>query len=198
MLVRVLSWTMLLLALAACGPTSSPKSPFKSTDITGAPFGRDFHLTDHTNKSRRLADFKGKVVLLFFGYTHCPDVCPTTLSEFAAAMKKLGPQAEKVQVLFVTLDPERDTPILLAQYVPAFNPTFLGLFGNAAETETVAQEFKIVYQKNMPENPKSSYTLDHSAGSFVFDQAGRLRLLVPYGQSSDLIAHDLTVLLRET
>ena len=194
---KALIWSLILVSLAACQP-SAPPSAFKSTDITGAPFGRDFHLTDHHNRARRLEDFKGKVVLLFFGYTHCPDVCPTTLSEFAAALQKIGPLANKVQVLFVTLDPERDTPALLAQYVPAFNPSFLGLYGSAAQTQAVAQEFKIVYQKNAPEDAKSSYTLDHSAGSFAFDPHGRLRLLIPYGQDSSAIAHDLQVLLRET
>lgn len=193
---KALMWPLLLVSLAACQP-SAPPPAFKSTDITGAPFGRDFHLTDHNNRSRRLEDFRGKVVLLFFGYTHCPDVCPTTLSEFAAALKKIGPLADKVQVLFVTLDPERDTPALLAQYVPAFNPSFLGLYGNPAQTQAVAQEFKIVYQKNAPGDAKSSYTLDHSAGSFAFDTRGRLRLLIPYGQGSAAIAHDLQVLLRD-
>lgn len=188
---------ILLLGLSACGPAATPKSPFKSTDITGATFARDFQLTDHNLKRRSLSDFKGKVVMLFFGYTHCPDVCPITLSEFATALKKLGADANKVQVLFVTLDPQRDTPALLAQYVPAFNPGFLGLFGSDAETKAVAQEFKIVYQKNIPEPAKAGYTLDHSAGSFVFDQSGKVRLLMPYGLSSELIAEDLKTLLRE-
>lgn len=188
---------VLLLVVSACGPAPAPKSPFKSTDITGATFARDFQLTDHNLKRRSLNDFKGKVVMLFFGYTHCPDVCPTTLAEFATALKKLGADADKVQVLFVTLDPERDTPALLAQYVPAFYPSFLGLFGSDAETKTVAQEFKIVYQKNTPENAQAGYTLDHSAGSFVFDQSGKVRLLVPYGLRGDFIAEDLKILLRE-
>lgn len=196
MQAKLLLCGILLFSLSACGPASPPPSPFKSTDITGATFARDFKLTDHNLKRRTLGDFKGKVVMLFFGYTHCPDVCPTTLSEFAAALKKLGADADKVQVLFVTLDPQRDTPALLAQYVPAFNPSFLGLFGSEAETKAVAQEFKIVYQKNPPETPKAGYTLDHSAGSFVFDQTGKVRLLMPYGLSNEYVAEDLKTLLR--
>ncbi|HVS27437.1 MAG TPA: SCO family protein [Burkholderiales bacterium] len=179
--------------LAGCG---APKETFQSTDITGADFGRDFHLTDHNGKARSLADFKGKVVVLFFGYTHCPDVCPTTLAEFALTMKELGEDAKKVQVLFVTVDPERDTPALIAQYVPSFNPGFLGLYGDAQATAAVAKEFKIVYQKNAGSRP-GEYTMDHSAGTYVFDPSGKLRLFVSYGQGAQVLLRDIKILLAQ-
>jgi protein SCO1/2 len=181
--------------LAGCDTTAKVEA-FKSTDITGADFGKDFHLTDHNGKDRSLADFKGKVVVLFFGYTHCPDVCPTTLAELAMVMKQLGEDAKKVQVLFVTVDPERDTPQLLVQYVPSFNPSFLGLYGDAAATAAVAKEFKIVYQKVAGSSP-GNYTMDHSAGTYVFDQTGRLRLYASYGQGSTALLHDIRILLAQ-
>jgi protein SCO1/2 len=181
-----------LVALAGC----TPEGPvFQSSDVTGATFGRNFSLTDATGKPRTLADFRGKAVVIFFGYTQCPDVCPTTLSELAEVMKQLGPDADRVQVLFVTIDPERDTPQLLAQYVPAFDPRFLGLYGDAAATAAVAKEFKIIYQKQPGATP-GSYTMDHSAGTYIFDPAGRLRLYVSYGQGPQVIAHDLRELLK--
>jgi protein SCO1 len=178
------------LAVAAC---SGPERPqFKSSDITGADYAKDFTLTDHTGKPRRLADFHGKVVTVFFGYTQCPDVCPTSLATMAEVLRLLGPDAGKVQVLFITVDPERDTPQLLAQYVPAFNPTFLGLYGDLPTTAAVARDFKIFYKKQ-GEGP--NYTVDHSAGTFVFDPAGRLRLYVKHGESAAVIAEDIKVLL---
>jgi len=155
----------LMLALAGCGP-DGPQ--FKASDITGTAFGRDFALTDHAGRPRTLADFRGKIVVLFFGYTQCPDVCPTTLSTLAEAMRRLGPDAARVQVLFVTIDPERDTAELLSHYVSAFNPSFLGLWGDADATARTAKEFKILYQKQPGRTPET-YTMDHSAGSFVFD-----------------------------
>ena len=160
-------------------------------------FGRDFALTDHTGKPRTLADFRGKVVVLFFGYTQCPDVCPTTLATLAEVMQRLGPDAASVQVLFVTIDPERDTAELLSQYVPAFNPSFVGLSGDAEATARTAKEFKILYQKQPGRTP-GSYTMDHSAGTFVFDPQGRLRLYVGYGQGADVFVHDIRELLRTT
>jgi protein SCO1 len=150
-------------------------------------------LTDHEGKRRTLADFKGKVVVVFFGFTHCPDVCPTTLGEFAAARKALGAQAEKVQVLFITVDPERDTREVLAQYVPSFDPSFLGLRGTPEETAAVAKEFKIIYQK---QGAGENYTVDHSAGTFIFDGQGRLRLYASYGQPADALVHDIRILLQ--
>jgi len=178
--------------LAGCAP-DGPK--FQSSDVTGVTFGRDFSLFDATGKPRTLADYRGKAVVMFFGYTQCPDVCPTTLAELAEVMKKLGPDADRVQVLFVTVDPERDTPDLLSKYVPAFDPRFAGLYGDAAATERTAKEFKIIYQKQPGATP-GSYTVDHSAGTFIFDPQGRLRLYVSYGQGPEVFAHDLRELLR--
>ena len=173
--LRATVTALLVLAVAACGP-AAPK--FQGSDVTGIGYGRDFRLTDHTGKPRTLADFRGKVVVLFFGYTQCPDVCPTTLSELAATMQKLGPDAARVQVLFVTVDPERDTPDLLSRYVPAFNASFLGLYGDAAATAETAKEFKILYQKQ-PGSTPGAYSVDHSAGTYVFDPQGRLRVGAP-------------------
>lgn len=169
---------------------------FTSTDITGVDFGNDFQLTDHTGRVRTLADFKGKAVLMFFGYTHCPDVCPTTMSDMAQALILLGKDAEKVQVLFVTVDPERDTQDLLAKYVPAFNPGFLGLWGDEAATAKVAKDFRIFYQKSKG-SPPQRYDVDHTAGTYVFDPSGKLRLFMSYGKGAEIIAHDLRILLKD-
>lgn len=190
--VSLLLACLALLALAGCG---REKPAFHGTDVTGVEWGRDFRLTDHTGRPRTLADFRGKVVLLFFGYTHCPDVCPTTLTEMAEVMRRLGPDAARVQVLFVTLDPARDTPQLLAQYVPAFHPAFLGLYGDEEATRQVAAEFKVFYQKQAGGTPQS-YTLDHGANTFVFDPQGRLRLVFGYGAGPEPIASDVRTLLR--
>ena len=178
--------------LAGCAP-DGPK--FQSSDVTGATFGRDFNLMDANGKPRTLADYRGKAVVIFFGYTQCPDVCPTTLAALGEVMKKLGPDADRVQVLFVTVDPERDTPELLSKYVPAFDPRFTGLYGDAAATERTAKEFKVIYQKQPGATP-GSYTVDHSAGTFIFDPKGKLRLYVSYGQGPEVFAHDLRELLK--
>lgn len=177
--------------LAACG-ADAPK--FKSTDITGADFGKELALTGHDGKPRKLADFRGKAVILFFGYTHCPDICPTTLADMGAVMKKLGKDAARVQVLFVTLDPERDTPEVLARYVPAFDPGFLGLAGDAAATQRAAKEFRIFYEKR-PGGAPGAYTVDHSGQSYVLDPQGRLRLFVRHDRIAQDLADDLRVLL---
>jgi protein SCO1/2 len=193
--MRLLSATVatsLVLAVAACSPTA-PK--FEGSDVTGIGYARDFRLTDHAGRTRTLADFRGKVVVLFFGYTQCPDVCPTTLSELAATMQKLGADADRVQVLFVTVDPERDTADLLARYVPAFNPSFLGLYGDAAATEATAKEFKILYQKQPGPTP-GTYSVDHSAGTYIFDPQGRLRVYESYGRGPEVFAHDIRALLH--
>ena len=182
--------------LAGCQPAPQPPA-FQATDITGAAFARDFRLTDHNGQVRSLADFKGQVVAIFFGYTHCPDVCPTTLSDFAAALEQLGPQGERVQVIFVTVDPERDTPDLLKQFVPAFNPRFLGMFTDAETLKRLATEYKVVYQKTSVK-AADDYLIDHSAGTYVYDPQGRLRLLMPYGSSPDAIAQDLKTLLASS
>ena len=176
---------------------SPTQTSFKNTDVTGLEYAKDFALTDHNGKLRTLADFKGKAVVIFFGYTQCPDVCPTTMAEMANVMKQLGPQAEKVQVLFVTVDPERDTPTLLSKYVPAFDSHFLGLVGDNAATEKMAKEFKVFYQK-VPGKEPGSYTMDHTAGSYVFDPQGRIRLFLRHGQGTEPIVHDLKILLSDT
>lgn len=182
-----------LLAAAALSGCSGSGVSFRNTDITGADYGTDFALTDHTGKKRTLADFRGKVVVVFFGYTRCPDVCPTTLADLRLAREQLGEDGKRVQVLVITVDPERDTQQLLASYVPAFDPSFLGLYGDAAATAKVAKEFKVFYQKAPGKTP-DSYTVDHTSGSYVFDPQGRLRLLVRQGSVPNLVA-DLKTLL---
>jgi protein SCO1/2 len=180
------------LALLAAGCDSQPK--FKSADITGADYGKTLDLSDQNGKPRRLEDFRGKVVVLFFGFTHCPDVCPTTLADIAQAVRSLGADADRVQVLMVTVDPERDTPAALGKYVTAFDPRFLGLSGNEEQTRRAAKEFKIFYEKR---KTGDTYSMDHSAQSYVLDPQGRLRLLVrPERISSDL-ADDLRTILKE-
>jgi protein SCO1/2 len=187
-------WLCCLLALTACEKPQTPKVPFANTDITGSDYAKGFSLTDHNGKSRTLADFKGKVVVIFFGYTHCPDVCPTTLSELAGIKKALGSDAERLQVLFITLDPERDTPELMAGFVPAFDSSFLGLWGEQAVIDKVAKDFKVFAQK-VPSKDGKSYTIDHTAGSYVFDDQGRIRLFVRHGQGGDGLQKDLQRLL---
>jgi protein SCO1/2 len=194
LLTALLSAVLLAVLAAGCDKLFDKPPSFENTDVTGLGYGKDFALRDHNGKPRTLADFRGKVVLMFFGYTQCPDVCPTTMAEMAAVMKELGPAADKVQVLFVTLDPERDTPALLAQYVPAFDKRFLGLYGNAEQTAAVAREFKIFYSK-VPGSAPGSYTLDHTAGTYVFDRQGKLRLFVRNGQDPRAIVHDIRQLL---
>jgi protein SCO1/2 len=184
---------LLLIALAAC----SPKPDFNNVDITGSSaFGKDFSLIDPDGKIRTLSDFKGKVVVMFFGYTQCPDVCPTTLTEMQQAMALMGSQADKVQVLFVTVDPERDTAKILKQYVPAFDARFLGLRpADQAGLDQVTKDFKIYYKK-VPGLSPGSYTMDHTAGSYVFDPEGRLRLYIKHAQGPETLAHDLKELLK--
>ena len=192
-LLRTCCIAALLLILTAC----SPKPEFKNIDITGGTaFGKDFSLVDPDGKVRTLADFKGKVVVMFFGYTQCPDICPTTLTEMQQVMTILGPQSDKVQVLFVTVDPERDTAAILKQYVPAFDPRFLGLRpADDAALEKVAKDFKIYYKK-VPGVSSGSYTMDHTAGSYAFDPEGRLRLYIKHAQGPETLAHDLKELLK--
>jgi protein SCO1/2 len=191
---KLLILLAMLMSLTACDKLGTKPPSFQNTDLTGLDYARDFALTDHTGKPRTLADFKGKVVVMFFGYTQCPDVCPTTMAEMASVMKELGAQADQVQVLFVTIDPERDTPALLAQYVPAFDPRFLGLYGDAAATARVAKEFKVFYAK-VPGKTPGSYSMDHTAGSYVFDRNGKIRLFLRHGQGAAPITHDLKQLL---
>jgi len=181
----------LSLALAGC----DSKPGFRNTDVTGADFASDFALTGHDGKPRTLADFRGRVVVIFFGYTQCPDVCPTTLSELAEVMRLLGPDADRVQVLFVSVDPERDTQELLSQYVPAFDKRFLGLYGDAEATARTAKTFKVFYQK-VPGKTPTTYTVDHTAGSYVYDTQGKLRLFLKHGAGAEPIAQDLRQLLK--
>ncbi len=184
---------LLCMAVALCGCDEKPV--FQNTDLTGLDYARDFALTDHNGKPRSLADFKGRAVLVFFGYTQCPDVCPTTMAEMAAVMRQLGKQADDLQVLFITLDPARDSQQLLSQYVPAFDRRFLGLYGDAAATAKVAKEFKVFCQK-VPGKDPANYTIDHTAGSYVFDRQGRVRLFVRHGQGPAPIVHDIKLLLQ--
>ena len=183
----------LLVAITAC----SPKPEFKNIDITGSSaFGKDFSLVDPDGNVKTLADFKGKVVVMFFGYTQCPDICPTTLTEMQQVMTLMGPQSDKVQVLFVTVDPARDTAAILKQYVPAFDPRFLGLRpADDAALEKVAKDFKIYYKK-VPGTSPGSYTMDHTAGSYAFDPQGHLRLYIKHAQGPETLAHDLKELLK--
>ena len=181
-----------LAALAACDG-AQPK--FRSTDITGVDYGRSLELTDDHGKKRRLEDFRGKAVVVFFGYTRCPDVCPTTLADAALAMKQLGADADRVQVLFVSVDPERDTQDVLAKYVPAFDARFLGLYGDLEATRRAAKEFKVYFEKR-PGKTLDNYTIDHSAQAYVLDPSGRLRLFVRHDRIADDLAPDLRTLLK--
>jgi protein SCO1/2 len=183
----------LAFVLAACG--GSDRGKFQLTDITGADFGKSIELTDHNGQRRSLADFKGKVVVVFFGFTHCPDVCPTTMLELAHVAKELGPDASRLQVLMVTVDPERDTPEVLRQYVPSFHPSFLALHGSRDDIARTAKEFKVYFHKQPQQG--GSYTVDHSAGTYVLDTRGRLRLFASYGVGAQAFLHDIRVLLRE-
>ena len=188
---------MALAAIAAsgCDKLAGPGRTFNGVDITGSDLGPDFRLTDHNGKPRSLGDFRGKVVAMFFGYVHCPDVCPTTLSDMNRAMQLLGPDAQRLQVVFVTVDPGRDTPEVLRNYVPAFNPSFLGLYGDEAATAGVTRDFKI-YAAQRPGSTPDSYTVDHSAQTLLFDAQGRIRLMLPYGTPADKIAADVRILLN--
>jgi protein SCO1/2 len=183
------------LTLAGCDKLSPSKTPFKGIDVTGSSMGKELRLTDHDGKPRSLEDFRGKVVVVTFGYTQCPDVCPTTLSDLSATVKRLGADASQVQVLFVTIDPKRDKPELLRQYVPAFHPDFLGLYGDEAATRKATGDFK-VYAQERAGKTAETYTMDHTAQTFAFDKQGRLRLVLPYGATPEAMASDLKILLN--
>jgi protein SCO1/2 len=185
-----LFWSIIICsALAAC----SRDPQFRSTDITGAPYGNQLELTDHSGKLRHLEDWRGKAVVVVFGFTHCPDVCPTTLADIAQALKELGADAQRVQVLMVSVDPERDTPESLGKYVTAFDPSFIGLRGDLAATKKVASEFKIYFEKR---KTGETYSVDHSAQLYVIDPQGRLRLLVRHDRIAQDLAPDLKAILR--
>lgn len=185
---------VLALLLAGCD-AGGPK--FKGTDITGADFGKTLSLNGHDGKRHTLEEFRGKAVVLFFGYARCPDICPTTLADTAQALKTLGKDAERVQVLFVTVDPARDTKEVLAQYVPAFDPRFLGLYGDEEETRRTAREFKIFFEQRKGEGGPAAYTVDHSGQTYVFDTSGRLRLFVRHDRLAEDLPGDLRQLLKE-
>lgn len=179
------------LTLAACSPD---KPQFKSIDITGADYARDFKLTDHHGQERTMADFKGQAVVVFFGFTQCPDICPTAMAELAQVKRDLGADGQRVQGIMVSLDPERDTPEVLKAYMSNFDPSFLALRPTLEQLPQVARDFKIFYKKNEGKTP-SSYTLDHSAGSYVLDPKGRIRLYTRQGVGVPALTADLKLLL---
>ncbi|MFN7664958.1 MAG: SCO family protein [Inhella sp.] len=182
-----------LCALSACQPSQAPS--FASLDITGASYAQDFALPDADGRVRTLADFRGKVVVVFFGFTQCPDVCPTTLQELALIKQELGPDGARVVPVFITVDPDRDTPALLKAYVSNFSPDAVALRGNAEQLQATARAFRVVYNK-VPNRSGEGYTLDHTAASFVFDPKGRLRLYARYGQGPQPLLADIRQLLR--
>ncbi len=177
----------------ACQPNSPS---FTAIDITGADYARDFALTDHNGQARTLKDFQGKVVMMFFGYTQCPDVCPTSMVEMAEIRKLLGKDGERVQGLFVTLDPGRDKPAMLKEYMANFDPTFLALYATAEKTAGLAKDYKVYFKKVDGPTP-TSYTMDHTAGSYVYDTNGKLRLFTRYGTKPELTVEDIRQLLRQ-
>ncbi|MEY4725977.1 MAG: hypothetical protein RLZ36_604 [Pseudomonadota bacterium] len=191
---RLMLSSLVVLALAGCSPD---KPKFNGIDITGADYAQDFTLTDHNNQRRSLSDFKGKVVVVFFGYTQCPDVCPTSMTELAEVKRLLGADADKLQGVFVTVDPPRDTTELLKAYMANFDPTFVAFVPTADELADVAKRFKIYYKKQEGKTP-TSYTMDHSAGSYVYDTQGRVRLYSRYGSGAKVLAQDIQTLLKTT
>ncbi|HEY8802953.1 MAG TPA: SCO family protein [Candidatus Dormibacteraeota bacterium] len=185
-----------MLALAACSRSDSHEK-FQGADVTGAQWGRDFHLVDSAGQPRSLADYRGKVVMLFFGYTNCPDECPTTLAKMAQAVDRLGADAKRVQGLFATVDPDRDSPATVARYARAFHPSFVGLSADRAATAVTAKEFKVFYEGQKADD-RGFYTVDHASGIFVFDGDGRLRVFMGANVWVDAMVHDLRLLLKET
>ncbi len=178
--------------VAACSPD---KPQFRAIDITGAEYARDFNLTDHNGQPRSIKDFAGKVVVVFFGFTQCPDVCPTALAELAEVKRALGKDGDKLQGIFVTVDPERDTPEVLKGYMTNFDPTFLALRGTPEQLAAMAKDYKVYYKKVDGKTP-TSYTMDHSAGSFIYDTQGRIRLYTRYGSGAQALADDIRLLLK--
>ena len=186
---------MLTGAAAILSACSEKKPSFTSIDITGADYARDFALTDHNGQSRSIKDFAGKVVVLFFGYTQCPDVCPTAMAELAEVKKLLGPDGDRLQGLFVSVDPERDTPEVLKAYMTNFDPSFLALYASPEKLEALAKDYK-VYFKKAEGKTATSYTMDHSAGSYVYDTQGKLRLYTRYGTGVQPLFADIKLLLQ--
>ena len=181
--------------MSAC---SEPEVKFASIDVTGADYARDFALTDHNGQARSIKDFSGKIVVMFFGFTQCPDVCPTSMVELAEVKKLLGADGDRVQGLFVTVDPERDTPEVLKAYMTNFDPTFLALYAQSPEQlAALAKDYK-VYFKKVDGKTSTSYTMDHSAGSYVYDTRGQLRLYTRYGTGAQVLADDIKLLLKKS
>ncbi|MBV8618592.1 MAG: SCO family protein [Curvibacter sp.] len=192
-LASALAATLAAAMMAACSPA---KTEFKSVDITGAEYARDFQLHDQNGQMRSMADFKGKVVVMFFGYTQCPDVCPTSMGELAEVKRQLGADGQRLQVLFVSIDPERDTPEVLKAYMGNFDPSFLALRADTPEQlAAMAKDFKVYYKKVEGKTP-TSYTMDHSAGSYVYDPQGHLRLFARYGGGPQALLGDIQQLLK--
>jgi protein SCO1/2 len=194
MLRRTALLTLASSLLAGCAPEGKPQ--FKAVDITGADYARDFALPDADGRMRSIKDFQGKAVVVFFGYTQCPDVCPTTLAEIAEAKKLLGPDGSKVQGVFITVDPERDKPELLKAYMANFGPDFVALRGTPEQTAAVAKDFKVFYRRADGKTP-GSYVMEHTAASYVYDPQGRLRLYVRYGSGADALLADVRQLLKQ-
>lgn len=190
-----LVWAALLAPTVYLTGCSESAPSFSSVDVTGAEYAKSFSLSDQHGKVRQLTDFQGKVVVMFFGYTQCPDVCPTTMSEMADIKKMLGADGERLQVLFVTVDPARDTPELLKAYMANFDPSFLALHAPEPQLQALTKDFKIYYKKVEGSTP-TSYSMDHSAGSYVYDPKGQLRLFTRYGTSKDVLIKDLQTLLK--
>ena len=186
-----------LLAASLLGACSEQKASFSAIDVTGADYAKDFALTDHTGQPRRLADFKGKIVVVFFGYTQCPDVCPTTMAELAEVKKALGADGARLQAVFVTVDPARDTPEVLKPYMENFDASFIALVPTPEQLAAMAKDFKVYYKKVDGKTP-TSYTMDHSAGSYVYDTQGRLRLFTRYGSGAQVLVNDIQQLLKQT
>ncbi|MEY4303069.1 MAG: hypothetical protein RJB06_1476 [Pseudomonadota bacterium] len=181
-----------LVGLSAC---SEPKPAFKAVDITGADYAKELNLPDQNGQVRKLKDFSGKLVVVFFGYTQCPDVCPTTMQELAEVKRLLGPDGDKLQAVFVTVDPERDTTELLKSYVENFDASFVALRPTQEQLPAIAKEFKIYFKRVEGKTP-TSYTMDHSAGSYTFDTQGRVRLFNRYGMGAQALADDFKLLLK--
>ena len=180
--------------LVAC---SAEKPQFRSIDLTGADYARGFALADQNGKPRTLQDFAGKVVVVFFGFTQCPDVCPTSMAELAEVKKLLGPDGDKLQAIFITVDPERDTPGVLKAYMGNFDPTFIALRPTMAELPDFAKSYKVFYKK-VEGRTASSYSMDHSAGSYVYDAKGQIRLYNRYGSGAEVLASDIKLLMKNT
>jgi protein SCO1/2 len=191
---RMLGGGLLLAAWVGLQACSEKKLTFNSVDVTGAAYAKGFELTDHNGQLRRLSDFAGKVVVVFFGYTQCPDVCPTTLLELAEVKKALGKDGARLQGIFVTVDPQRDTPEILKAYMANFDPSFLAMRTSPEALDALAKDYKIYYKKNEGKTA-TSYTMDHSAGSYVYDTHGQLRLFTRYGSGAALLTADIKQLL---